>query len=118
MCQKRGHTLLSPFWSMSEAMAFTCRMTGWPASWRHTATWTLSPLLEIWIPRSRTFFYSSLVLDLKWIKWKRQGIGYRRLRQNQKQRDEYGSVMKSRPCRRLDRRSEEIDLWESLMERS
>jgi uncharacterized protein (DUF302 family) len=27
-----------------------------PASWRHTATWTLSPLLEIWIPKSRTFF--------------------------------------------------------------
>jgi hypothetical protein len=58
---------------MSETMAFTYRMTGWPASWRHTATWTLSPLLEIWIPKSRTFFYSILVLDLKWIKWETAG---------------------------------------------
>jgi len=37
--------------------------------WRHTATWRLSPLLEIWTPKSRTFFYSIVVLDLKWIKW-------------------------------------------------
>jgi uncharacterized protein (DUF302 family) len=41
---------------MSETMAFTCRMTGWPASWRHTATSMLSPSLEIWILKSRTFF--------------------------------------------------------------
>jgi hypothetical protein len=59
----------SPFWWMSEAMAFTCRMTGWPASWRRTAIGRLSPLLEIWIRKSRTFFYSIFVLDLKWIKW-------------------------------------------------
>src|SRR3954471_13987395 len=69
---------------MSEAMAFTYRMTGWRASWRHTAIWRLSPLLEIWIPKSRTFFYSILVLDLKWIKWKQHGIRSRRLRQNQR----------------------------------
>jgi hypothetical protein len=53
---------------MSEAMAFTYRMTGWRASWRHTATWRLPPLLEIWIPKSRTFFYSISLLDLKWIR--------------------------------------------------
>ena len=41
---------------MSEVIAFTYPMTGWPASWPHTATWTLSPLLEIWILKSRTFF--------------------------------------------------------------
>jgi len=55
-CQTRGRTLRSPSWWMSEVMAFTYRMTGWPASWRHTETWTLSTSLEIWILKSRAFF--------------------------------------------------------------
>src|SRR5258708_19811326 len=82
---------------MSEAMAFTYRMTGWPASSRHTATWRLPPLLEIWIPKSRTFFYSILVLDLKWIKWETTGLANRRLRQNQLQRDECGHEKRATP---------------------
>jgi hypothetical protein len=51
-----GRMLRSPSWYMSAVMTFAYRMTGWPASWRHTATWTQSPLLEIWILKSRAFF--------------------------------------------------------------
>src|ERR1700688_5090648 len=91
---------------MSEAMAFTCRMTGWPASSRRTATWRLSPLLEIWIPKSRTFFYSIFVLDLKWIKWETTGLGNRRLRQNQLQRDECGHEKRAMPETRSSKKGE------------
>ena len=41
-------------------------------------------------PKSRTFFYSIFVLDLKWIKWETTGPANGRLRQSQLQRDECG----------------------------